>query len=149
MTDQHGGNSGNRIGLKKVGGHTGAVTHIVSNIVGNRCRISGVVLGDTRLDLSDQVCTNIGALCEDSAAQPCENRNQAAAKTKGHQGNNVMGYGIVPGDGCQCQSGHYHTGNRTAFKGHRKSGRKPFSCSLCCSYIGDNRHPHTDIPCDK
>jgi len=69
--------------------------------------------------------------------------------TKGDQGNNVMGYGIVPGYGCQCQTGHYHTGNSTAFKGHRKSGPKPFSGCLCCSDIGDYRHPHTDISCKK
>ena len=100
MTDQHGGYGRNRIGFKKIGRHTRTVTHIVTHIVGNRSRVSGVVFRDTRFNLTYQVSSHISAFSEDATAEPRKNRNQAAAKTQGHKGYNVMGCGIEPGYGC-------------------------------------------------
>ena len=43
------------VGLEQVGGHAGAVADVVAHVVGDGGGVAGVVLGDARLDLADQV----------------------------------------------------------------------------------------------
>jgi len=58
--------------LKKVSPHPGHVAHVVADIVGNHRRVSGVVFGDTGLDLADQVSPHIRRLGVNSAPNPGE-----------------------------------------------------------------------------
>ena len=42
--------------------------------------VAGIVLGDARLDLADQVGADVGGLGEDAAAEPREDRDQRRAE---------------------------------------------------------------------
>ncbi len=79
---QHGGDDGHRVGLEQVGGHAGAVAHVVAHVVGDHGGVAGVVLGDAGLDLADQVGADVGALGEDAAAETGEDRDQRAAEAQ-------------------------------------------------------------------
>ena len=68
--------------LEQVGGHAGAVAHVVAHVVGDGGRVAGVVLGDARLDLADQVGADVGGLGEDAAADPQEQGEQRAAEAE-------------------------------------------------------------------
>ena len=43
-------------------------------------RVAGIVLGDSGLDLADQVGADVGGLGEDAAAETREDRNQRGAE---------------------------------------------------------------------
>jgi hypothetical protein len=66
--------------LEQVGRHAGAVTHVVTDVVGDRRGVARVVLGDALLDLADQVGADVGRLGEDAAADAHEHREQRAAE---------------------------------------------------------------------
>ena len=70
------GNDRSEIGLVKVGAHACHVPDIVSHIVRNNCGVSGVVFGDTRLDLTHKVGAHISGLGENSAAHTGKQRHK-------------------------------------------------------------------------
>ena len=82
----HGRDRGHRIGLEQIGGHAGAIADIVADIVGDGRRIAWIVLGDSGFDLADQIAADVGALGENAAAQPGEDRDQRGAETERHHG---------------------------------------------------------------
>ena len=68
------------VALEQVGGHAGAVADVVADVVGDRGRVAGVVLGDAGLDLADEVGADVGRLGEDAAADSEEQGEQRAAE---------------------------------------------------------------------
>ena len=81
----HSGNQRDGVGLKQVGGHTGAVAHVVAYVVGNHGRVARVVLRNTGLYLANQVSAHIRTLGENAAAQTGKNRDQRGTKGKTNQ----------------------------------------------------------------
>ena len=78
--EQHHRDRGDGVGLEQVGRHAGAVADVVTDVVGDDRRVARVVLGDTGLDLADQVGADVGGLGEDAAAETCEDRDQRASE---------------------------------------------------------------------
>ena len=68
--------------LEEVGGHAGAVTDVVTDVVGDRGRVTRVVFGDAGFDLADEVGADVGRLGEDAAADSQEQREQRAAESE-------------------------------------------------------------------
>ena len=81
-TEDDRGDEGDLVGLEEVGGHAGAVADVVAHVVGDRRRVAGVVLGDARLDLADEVGADVGGLGEDAAADAQEQGDQRAAEAE-------------------------------------------------------------------
>ena len=81
----HGGDGGHRIGLEQVGRHAGAVADIVAHIVGDGAGIAWIVFRNAGLDFADQIAADVGALGEDAAAEPGEDRDQRGAEAERHQ----------------------------------------------------------------
>ena len=85
MRDQQGGEDhrrtdGDDIGFEQIGGHAGAVADIVADVVGDDGGVAGVVLGNSGLDLADEVGADVGGLGEDAAAETREDRDQRGAE---------------------------------------------------------------------
>ena len=85
VRDEQGGEDhrradGDDIGFEQIGGHAGAVADIVADVVGDDGRVAGVVLGDSGLDLADEVGADVGGLGEDAAAETREDRDQRGAE---------------------------------------------------------------------
>ena len=72
----HGDADGDDIGFEQVGGHARAVADIVADVIGDDGRVAGIVLGNSGLDLADQVGADVGGLGEDAAAETGEDRDQ-------------------------------------------------------------------------
>ena len=88
ISQQHGRNRRYCVSFKQVGRHTGAVSHIVADVVGNGGRVARIVFREYRLQLFPPGRPDISALGEDTAAQPGKDGYQASAKSQGHQCNN-------------------------------------------------------------
>ena len=80
--DEHRCDGGDDVGLEEVGGHAGAVTDVVTDVVGDDGRVAGVVLGDAGLDLADEVGAHVGGLGEDAAAETGEDRDERATEAE-------------------------------------------------------------------
>ena len=85
--EDHGGDGRDGIGLEQVGRHARAVADIVADIVGDGRRVARIVFRNAGLDLADQVAADIGALGEDAAAEPGEDRNQRGTEAERHHRN--------------------------------------------------------------
>ena len=81
-----GGNDGADIALVEVGAHAGHVAYVIAYVIGNNGGVAGVVLGDARFDLTDEVSADIGSLGVDTAADTGEQRHGGSAHTKGEHG---------------------------------------------------------------
>ena len=68
--------------LEQVGGHAGAVAHVVADVVGDGGGVARVVLGDVLLDLADQVGADVGGLGEDAAADTHEHGEQGGTEAE-------------------------------------------------------------------
>ena len=84
--EDHGRDDGDFVALEDVGGHTGAVAHVVAHVVGDGGGVARVVLGDVLLDLSDEVGAHVGSLGVDAAAHAHEECEQRAAEAEAEQG---------------------------------------------------------------
>ena len=51
----HGRNNGTNVGLEQVGTHSRDVSDVVTHVVGDDAGVTGVILGDTGFDLTNQV----------------------------------------------------------------------------------------------
>ena len=121
-----GGDQRHGVGLEQVGGHAGAVADVVAHVVGDHRRVARVVFRNAGFDLAHQVGADVGALGEDAAAQPREDRDQAGAEGKAQQ---RLKRGAVDlraaseheeedAHAEQAQADHQHAGDGAALEGH-------------------------------
>ena len=114
---------GDDIGLEQIGCHSGAIADIVADIVRDHGGVAGIVLGDTGLDLADQVGADVRGLGEDAAAETSEDRDQRSAERQGDQrvdhlavvrceALNVDEHVEEDGDGEQRETGDEHARDR-------------------------------------
>ena len=152
--EQHHGDRGDRVGLEEVGGHAGAVADVVADVVGDHGRVAGVVLGDPRLDLADQVGADVGGLGEDAAAEPGEDRDQRAAEAEADQRVDGLLVGaagddqdaVVAGDAEQRQADDEQAGDRAALEGDVERRRHAAAGRLGDAGVGAHREVHADEP---
>ena len=78
--EEHRGERGHDIRLEQVRGHSGAVPDVVAHVVGDDPRVPGVVFGDPRFDLPDEVGPDVRTLGVDAAADPREEAHQGGAE---------------------------------------------------------------------
>ena len=130
-TQEHGGNQGDGVGLKEVGGHTCAVAYIVSHVVRDHRRISWVVLWDARFDLAHQVSAHISAFGENTTPQSCKNRDEGRTKGQANQWVEEVGEMLFcsqltaahqkpkkASNAQQTQANHQHAGDSASFEGN-------------------------------
>ena len=66
--------------FQKVGPQARHVTDVVADVVRDRRRVAGVVLGNVRLGFADQVGAHVGGLGVDAAADAVEHGDRRAAR---------------------------------------------------------------------
>ncbi len=148
----HGGHHRHGIGFEQIGGHTGTVAHIVPYVIGNHRRVAGIIFGDTRLDLTDQIGAHIGALGENATAQTGEDGDQRRAQAESHKAVNNAAprhtdrqqIPVVARHRKQSETNHQKPGDcachernvEAFFQAFRRRRRRP--------HIGAHRHIHTN-----
>ena len=149
----HGRHHRNRIGLEQVGGHAGAVAHVVAHVVGDDGGVARVVLGDPGLNLPHKVGADVRALGEDAAAQAGEDRDQRSAEPQGDQGSDDLAHlqaqveqnGVVDGHGEQRETGHQHPGDGPGLERDAQPVRQAPGCGLGRAHVRAHRHVHADV----
>ena len=147
---QHGRDGGDRVGLEQVGGHAGAVAHVVADVVGDHGGVARVVFGDAGFDLADQVGADVGGLGVDAAADPGEDRDQAAAEAQADQrahgvvAPEMGAQVVVDGDAEQCQADDQQTGHRAAAEGDFERRAEALLGGLGGAHVDAHADHHAD-----
>ncbi len=122
LGQQHGGHQGYRIGFIKVGGHAGAVAHIVAHVVGDNRRVPRVVFRNAGLNLTNQVGADVSRFGINTAGDTGKDAHQGTAEAQTDQGMESRFSGICPGNreisgqADDAQTDHHDAGDRTALK---------------------------------
>ena len=118
------GNHGAAVGLENIGAHAGDITHVVTDVVGDHPGVARVILRDAGLDLAHQVGTDVGALGEDTAANPGKQGHRRCPHAETVDG--VRGFSVAaeePVHGTQshqAEGGDTQAHHRTAVEGDRQ-----------------------------
>ncbi len=73
------------VGLEEVGRHSGTVADVVADVVCDRGGVTRVVLGNSRLDLADEVGPHVGGFGEDATTDTHEQGDQRCTEPEAHQ----------------------------------------------------------------
>ena len=150
---KHHRDRGDRVGLEQVGRHAGAVADVVTDVVGDDRRVARIVLGDTGLDLADQVGADVGGLGEDAAAESREDRDQRASEGQTDQMvdglclRDVEARGedpVVAGDAEQAETDHEQARHRAGTEGDLEGRPEPVLGRLGGADIRAHRDVHAD-----
>ena len=102
------------VGLEQVGAHAGDVADVVTDVVGDGARVAGVVFGNARFDLANEVGADVGRFREDAATNAREQCDRRGAKAKAedlfqaHRRKVRSVEHREPGDAEQRQANHAH-----------------------------------------
>ena len=144
----------NRTGvtLEQVGTHAGHIADVVAHIVCDGCRVPGVVLRDSRLDLPDKVCSDVGGLGVDTASNPCEQSDRRGPEAVSR--NHLEGFVHLGDENKQdvheSQTAEGQSGDREAHHGTAsESNRQGFARSVLGGVggpcVGHSGNGHTGV----
>ncbi len=151
--EQHHGDRGDGVGLEQIRCHTGAVANVVANIVGDHGRVAGVILGDSGLDLPDEVGPDVGGLREDAAAEPGEDRDQRTAEGEpdevvdrrvGRVAEPVGEHPVVARDAEQTEAHDEQACHRAGPERDVERGLQASLRRLCRAHVGAHGDVHPD-----
>ncbi len=130
-TDRDRGGHGIDVALEDVGAHAGHVAHVVTDVVGNGRGVARIVLGNSHLDLADQVGAHIGGLGVDAAAHPREQRD--ARRTHREAGDDLGEPRERIGDfGCGALRKCHHHHDTEAEEAERCDGKSHHGATIEC-----------------
>ncbi|CAB4337026.1 unannotated protein [freshwater metagenome] len=151
---QHHGNSRNGIGLEEVGCHACAVANVVANVVSNNGRVARVILGNSGLDLADEIGADVGGLREDAAAKTGEDGDQRSTETEPDQRvNGFLGSlvevrgekAVVASHTEQSETNDEHAGDCAAAECDFQRRTDAIASRLGDTGVGANRNVHADV----
>ena len=153
LREQHAGHERDGVGLEQVGRHARVVADVVADVVGDHGGVARVVLGDARLELADEVGADVGALGEDAAAEPGEDRDQRAAEAEPDEGAHRVlladtagaQHAVVAGDAEQTQPDHEDAGDGAALEGDVERRRDAAARGLGDAGVRAYRDVHADV----
>ena len=137
------------VALEEVGGHAGAVADVVADVVGDGGRVAGVVLGDARLDLADEVGADVGRLGEDAAADAQEQGEQRAAEAEPDEdrGRGVLEDHDDDGGAEQAEADGEHAGDAAgAERDLQRAGQRARPGRGGGADVAAHREAHADEP---
>ena len=158
-SQHHRGDDGYGVGLEEVRRHACAVTHVVTDVVGNGCGIARVVFRNAGLDFTDEIAADVSAFCKDAAAETCEDRNERCAEAqRDKRVDDVAATWLLAETGCeervvdgntqQRQACNQKAGDRTGLECDVKALGERDRRRLGGSNVGPHRHVHADEACE-
>ena len=145
----HCGDDSADIALKEVCAHARDVADVVADVICDNSGVAGVVLGDTGLDFSDEVCADVSGLGVNTAADTRKQSDRACA-----EGETEQNVGVIEDEeqnGCaeKTETDNAHAHDRAAGEGDRQSlVHAAFTCGVRGSDVGLGCNVHTDVACE-
>ena len=143
--DRNGGYDGRGVGLEQVGTHAGHVAHVVAHVVGDGCRVPGVVLRNARLHLAHDVGTNVCSLGEYASANACEEGNGRCAEPEACYHRDVLQDEVEDRNADDADADHRYAHDGAAGEGHAKAGVEADHGSACGARVGPDGDAHAYV----
>ena len=152
-SEQHHGDGRDRVRLEQVSRHARAVADVVADVVGDDRRVARIVLGDTRLDLPDEVGADVGGLRVDAAAESREDGDERAAEGEpdevAHRGlgrvaDPVGEHPVVAGDAEEPEPDDEEAGDRAGAERDLERGLQALARCLGRAHVRAHRDVHAD-----
>jgi hypothetical protein len=156
-SQDHASDDGAHVGLEQIGTHSADVTHVVAHEVGDHRRVAGIVLGDPRLDLADEVGSHVRRLRVDASADTGEEGDGRCSEAEpGEHLQNLVLHDVVLGaeevgigdeeggepEDAQADDGHAH--HRAAREGDVQRGGQRVSRGGRGPDVGPGGHAHPE-----
>jgi len=154
---RHGGDQRHRIGLEQIGGHAGAVTHVVAHVVSDHGRVARIVFRNAGFHLAHQVGADVSTFGEDATAQPRKDRNQRRAECQPEHGlEHLRQRGVTGGhhrtggppeeqhDADESQADDQHAGDGATLEGDVQCRTDALGGGLRGAHVGAHRDVHAD-----
>ena len=154
-SEEHHRDRGHGVGLEEVGRHPCAVADVVADVVRDHRRVPGIVLGNARLDLPDEVGADVGSLGVDAAAEPREDRDERPAEGQPDQvvDRRVLRVPepagespVVARDAEQAEADDHHAGHRACAKRNVERRLEPLAGGLGGAHVRPHGDVHPDEP---
>ena len=151
--EQHHGHRRDRVGLEEVGRHAGAVADVVADVVGDDRGIARIVLGNSGLDLPDEVGAHVGRLRVDAAAETREHGDERAAERESDEiayrglravSDPVGEHPVVAGDSEEPESYDEKARHRACAEGDLECRLQALARSLGRADVRAHRDVHPD-----
>ncbi len=140
------GDNGADIGLEQVCAHARNVAYVIAYVICNNRRVTGVILRNARLYLTNKIRANVCRLCVYTAANTSEQSNRGRAKAKTKQNVRIARYSINRAHAQKAKADNGHAHNRTAAESDRQGFvHTAGSCCVRSSYIGLCCYGHAKI----
>jgi hypothetical protein len=75
MSQYNSSQNGSYIRTKKVGTHTGNVTNIITYVIGDCCRVAGIIFRNTGFHFTNKVSAYVSSFCIDTTTNTGKQRN--------------------------------------------------------------------------
>ena len=140
-------------GLEDVCSTSCTVSDVVSDKVCDDCGVPGVILGDSSLDLSDEICTDICCLGVDPSSELCEQCCHGCTECVSDDRVEGGGHGLVTPDvvdvedeeeTCEGEERNCDTGDCSSAEGGLECCVKGSACCGCGPDVGVDRDLHSD-----
>ncbi len=160
----HGPDDRAHVGFEKVSSHPGDIPYVIPDVIGNRCRVQGVVFGNPRLDFPHQVgpdvsCFGINTPAHTGKKGDGRSTERKPGKHVQHHGNPVYGTGAAfpvqaavkhkqTAEAQYPEAHNAHSHHGTPCKSHFKGFAKGGAGRVCGPDIGFSGDLHTDKSCE-
>lgn len=138
------------VGFEDIGGHAGAIAHIIADVIGDGGRVAGVVLFQLGFDFTNEVGPDVGRFRIDSPAKPGKDANEGGAEGQagetvdGGAEAEVFGSDQVEGaDGEEGKGDHEKAGDGTPVESVTQGGGTAEGGGLGGADIGHDGDPHS------
>ena len=79
------GNNGTDKRFEQISTHTGNITDVVTNVIGNSGRVTGIIFRDVRFNFTDQIGADVGSLGVNTPRDSRKKSDRRGAKAKARQ----------------------------------------------------------------
>ena len=168
VAKHHGGKHGGHVRAEEVGTHARDISYVVSYVVCNGGRVSGVILGDACFHLAHEVCAYVGSLGVNPATDACEEGNALCAQREACKGLQDDCH-LTHGSACtssvtahptqkkdeenaqseDCETGHTEAHHHASCKGDFQTLAQARACGLRGAYVGLGRNAHANVSCQS
>ena len=151
-TDQDRADQAHRVSFEHVGGHAGAITHVVADIICDRRGIARIVFFEAYFDFANEVRADISGFGVNPAAQSREHADQARPKCQAHQAadrhprtGDMRDNGVKNRDRQKRKSDYEQPRDGTSVESHSECFRNRYRCGLRGSHVGNHRDSHANV----
>ena len=135
------------IRLEDVCRHTGAVTNVIADVIGNRRSVAGIIFRDPGFDFTHKIGTDVGCFSIDTAADTHKERGKRATEAEADEHEHRIFLEDHEGNGRaeQAETDRKHAGHRTGLESDFKRLLETVESRIRDAYVATHGDAHAHV----